>query len=96
MTDSVDPTAPRYSPQTELIHGGTQRSQFGETAEALYLTSGYVYDSAEQAAARMSGHTPAPSRNAMPSRCCAGRKPAMAERLSQCAVVASRSRGLVA
>lgn len=58
MTDSVDPTTRRYSPQTELIHGGIERSQHGETAEALYLTSGYVYDSAEQAAARMSGDEP--------------------------------------
>ncbi|MCI4644190.1 MAG: O-succinylhomoserine sulfhydrylase [Hyphomonadaceae bacterium] len=58
MTDSVDPATPRYSPQTELIHGGIERSQHGETAEALYLTSGYVYDSAEQAAARMSGDEP--------------------------------------
>lgn len=31
------------------------RSEFGETSEALFLTSGYAYDSAEQAAARMSG-----------------------------------------
>lgn len=31
------------------------RSQFGETSEAIFLTSGYAYDSAEQAAARMSG-----------------------------------------
>lgn len=58
MTDSVDPATPRYKPQTELIHGGITRSQHGETAEALYLTSGYVYDSAEQAAARMSGDEP--------------------------------------
>src|SRR5690349_20308080 len=36
-------------PQTELIRGGTLRSEFGETAEALFLTSGYVYESAEQA-----------------------------------------------
>ncbi|MBT7642543.1 MAG: O-succinylhomoserine sulfhydrylase [Rhodobiaceae bacterium] len=41
-----------WSAQTELIHGGNSRSQFGETSEALYLTSGFVYDSAEQAAAR--------------------------------------------
>src|SRR3954452_13092053 len=39
----------QYRPATRLVHGGVQRSQHGETAEALYLTSGYVYDSAEQA-----------------------------------------------
>jgi O-succinylhomoserine sulfhydrylase len=37
------------------VHGGIQRSQFGETAEALYLTSGYVYDDAEQAEATFTG-----------------------------------------
>ena len=36
-------------PQSLLVHGGTMRSNFGETAEALFLTSGFVYDSAEQA-----------------------------------------------
>ena len=38
--------------QTQLIHGSASRSQFGETAEALYLTSGFVYQNAEQAEAR--------------------------------------------
>ncbi len=38
--------------QTRMVHEGQTRSPFGETSEALYLTSGYVYDSAEQAAAR--------------------------------------------
>ncbi len=42
---------PRYRPATLLVQGGVERSQFGETAEALYLTSGFVYDSAEQAEA---------------------------------------------
>jgi O-succinylhomoserine sulfhydrylase len=46
MTDT-----PQFRPATALIHGGIQRSHFGETAEALYLTSGFVYDSAEQAEA---------------------------------------------
>ncbi len=41
-----------WSAQTQLIHGGGSRSHFGETSEALYLTSGFVYDSAEQAEAR--------------------------------------------
>ena len=46
---------PDWKPATQLIRGGTQRSQFGETSEAIFATSGYAYDSAEQAAARMSG-----------------------------------------
>jgi O-succinylhomoserine sulfhydrylase len=40
---------------TRLVHGGTQRSQFGETGEALFLTSGFVYDDAEQAEATFAG-----------------------------------------
>ena len=44
-----------WSKATQLVRGGLMRSEFGETSEALYLTSGYAYDSAEQAAARMSG-----------------------------------------
>src|SRR3954466_7056793 len=48
-------TAPNFRPATRLIHGGVTRSQFGETAEALYLTSGYVYHDAEQAEATFAG-----------------------------------------
>ena len=39
-------------PDTLLVHGGTLRSSFGETSEALFLTSGYVYESAADAEAR--------------------------------------------
>jgi len=49
----IDPTTLR--PATRLVHGGVQRSAHGETAEALYLTSGYVYDNAEQAEATFNG-----------------------------------------
>jgi O-succinylhomoserine sulfhydrylase len=42
-------------PATTLVHGGIQRTSFGETAEALFLTSGYIYDSAEQAEATFEG-----------------------------------------
>ena len=38
-----------------MVHGGTRRSAFGETSEALFLTSGYVYDAPEQAEARFKG-----------------------------------------
>ncbi|MEO1188458.1 MAG: O-succinylhomoserine sulfhydrylase [Pseudomonadota bacterium] len=40
---------------TKLVRQGTMRSEFGETSEAMFLTSGYAYASAEQAAARMAG-----------------------------------------
>ena len=39
-------------PRTKAVHHGTRRSQYGEMAEALFLTQGFVYDSAEQAEAR--------------------------------------------
>ena len=47
-----------YRPETRLVHGGTLRSQFGETSEALFLTQGYVYDTAEQCAARFANTDP--------------------------------------
>ena len=46
---SVDPQD--WHPQTRAVRGGLARSGFDETAEALYLTSGFVYESAEQAEA---------------------------------------------
>lgn len=49
---------PKYNPDTELVHGGITRSHWGETAEALYLTQGFVYDSAEQAEARFKQEDP--------------------------------------
>ncbi len=48
-------TSKHWRPRTRAVHGGTVRSQFGETSEALFLTSGYVYTSAEEAAARFRG-----------------------------------------
>src|SRR3974390_3864973 len=50
--------AHRYRPETELVHAGAMRTQFGETSEALYLTQGFVYDSAEQCEARFKGEDP--------------------------------------
>jgi O-succinylhomoserine sulfhydrylase len=41
-----------------LVRGGLARSEFGETAEAIYLTSGYVYEDAEQAEARFKNRDP--------------------------------------
>jgi O-succinylhomoserine sulfhydrylase len=48
-------SSPTYRPATLLVQGGIERSPFGETAEALYLTSGFVYDDAEQAEATFKG-----------------------------------------
>ena len=47
--------ASAWQPATKLVHAGTLRSQFGETSEAIFLNSGYIYDSAEQAEARFKG-----------------------------------------
>lgn len=47
-----------WRPATRLVHGGTARSQFGETSEALFLNSGYCYESAEAAAGRFDGSNP--------------------------------------
>ena len=45
-------------PATRLVHGGTVRTPFGETSEALFLTQGFIYDSAEAAEARFKGEDP--------------------------------------
>ncbi|MGY3547609.1 O-succinylhomoserine sulfhydrylase [Bradyrhizobium sp. USDA 4472] len=47
-----------YRPETRLVHSGTLRSQYGETSEALFLTQGYVYSSAEECEARFKGEDP--------------------------------------
>ncbi|MVT64973.1 O-succinylhomoserine sulfhydrylase [Bradyrhizobium pachyrhizi] len=55
---SESETTARFRPETRLVHGGTLRSQFGETSEGLFLTQGYVYDTAEQCEARFKGQDP--------------------------------------
>ncbi len=50
MPDPIPDPLP-LRPASLLVHGGVARSAFGETAEALFLTSGFIYDSAEQAEA---------------------------------------------
>ncbi|MCF3593666.1 O-succinylhomoserine sulfhydrylase [Rhodobacteraceae bacterium LMO-12] len=41
-----------WNPRTKAVHGGTRRSQYNEVSEAIFLTQGFVYDTAEQAEAR--------------------------------------------
>src|SRR6266852_9076087 len=48
----------KYRPETQLVHAGTLRSQFGETSEALFLTQGYVYESALSAEKRFKNEEP--------------------------------------
>lgn len=49
------PSTRELQPATRLVHAGTLRSQYAETSEALFLTQGFVYESAEQAEARFKG-----------------------------------------
>ena len=60
MSDATTPKSPtaHYRPETRLVHSGSLRSQFGETSEALFLTQGFVYDTAEQCEARFKGEDP--------------------------------------
>ncbi|MEL6646765.1 MAG: O-succinylhomoserine sulfhydrylase [Pseudomonadota bacterium] len=41
-----------WNTRTKLVHDGSRRSQYGEVSEAIFLTQGFVYDSAEAAEAR--------------------------------------------
>ena len=47
-----------YHLDTLAVRAGTQRSQFGEHSEALYLTSSFVFKTAAQAAARFANQEP--------------------------------------
>jgi O-succinylhomoserine sulfhydrylase len=53
MTTSKKPG--NWRPRTLAVRGGQIRSPFQETAEPLYLTSGYAYENAEEAEARFKG-----------------------------------------
>ncbi len=48
----------RWGERTRLVHAGAARSPFGETSEALFLTSGFVYERAEVAEARFADRAP--------------------------------------
>ena len=48
----------RYRPETDLVHAGALRSQFGETSEALFLTQGYIYENSLQAERRFKNEEP--------------------------------------
>lgn len=55
MADGPGGDKKGWKPATQAVRGGLMRSQYGEISEAIYLTSGYAYDSAEQAMRRMAG-----------------------------------------
>ncbi|MET0968947.1 MAG: O-succinylhomoserine sulfhydrylase [Tardiphaga sp.] len=47
-----------YRPETRLVHAGALRSQYNETSEALFLTQGFIYETAEACEARFKGEDP--------------------------------------
>jgi len=51
------PDVKNWKPQTRAVRGGQVRSNFDETSEALFLTSGYAYNSAEEAEATFKGES---------------------------------------
>ncbi|MFP9136407.1 O-succinylhomoserine sulfhydrylase [Devosia sp. XGJD_8] len=51
-----NPTA--WSPDTQLVHGGSMRSEFNETSEALFLSSGYSYPTSDHAERLFKGEIP--------------------------------------
>jgi O-succinylhomoserine sulfhydrylase len=58
MTQDNKDKSRNWRPQTMMVRSGTTRSQYGETSEAIFLNSGFVYDSPEQQSARMAGDEP--------------------------------------
>jgi O-succinylhomoserine sulfhydrylase len=59
MTDPTNLESPDdWETATKLIRGGVVRTPYGETAEAMFLTQSFVYDSAESADARFAGDEP--------------------------------------
>ncbi|UXN06052.1 O-succinylhomoserine sulfhydrylase [Bartonella sp. HY761] len=54
---TLDPTR-KYRAATEMVHGGVTRTQFGEVSEAIFLTQGFTYESAELAENRFNGEDP--------------------------------------
>ena len=57
-TDDRRTRAREARPATRLVHGGTLRSQFAETSEAMFLTQGFIYDTMEAAEKRFKGEEP--------------------------------------
>ena len=61
MAKSTDTKAiqeKQWRPATRMVRGGTRRSEHGETSEAIFMTSGYVYGDAGEAEARFKGNAP--------------------------------------
>ena len=51
MSKVSEPKIKKWRAATSLVRGGTKRSDFDETSEGIFMTSWYVYESAENAEA---------------------------------------------
>jgi O-succinylhomoserine sulfhydrylase len=80
-----------YRPRTNLVRGGLERSNFQETSEAVFTTSGYVYGSAEEAEAAFKGENAnyIYSRFSNPTVAMFERRMALAEGMESCRATAS-------
>lgn len=77
--------------ESKLVHGGIQRSHFGEVSEALFLNSGFCYDAAETAEKRFNGQEPGYvySRYSNPTLVMLEERLAVLEGAERCIAVAS-------
>ena len=55
MANHIERREEGWRERTRMVRGGTRRTSFGETSEAMFLTSGFVYDAPETAEARFKG-----------------------------------------
>ena len=55
---ATNKTPGKWRKRTLGVRGGTMRSPFQETSEALFITSGYAYENSEEAEARFKGEIP--------------------------------------
>lgn len=80
-----------WNTSTQLVRGGTLRSSFGETSEAIFMNSGFCYDSAETAESRFNGVAPGYvySRYLNPTLDMLERRLALLEKAERCCVMAS-------
>lgn len=81
----------KWQTSTKLVRGGTLRSNFGETSEAIFMNSGFCYESAEVAESRFNGEAPGfvYSRYCNPSLAMLEERLRLLEGAEQCTVVAS-------
>lgn len=81
----------QWNTNTKLVRGGTMRSNFGETSEAIFLNSGFCYENAETAESRFNGEAPGfvYSRYLNPTLAMLEERLALLEGVERCCVVAS-------